>query len=67
MKFEIVNMEQIQLCGLSVELTRSQQTYFHLIQNHWQKFNATLKQNKIALGNNWQKFGVTIKRGDSYL
>ena len=37
----------IKVCGLVTVLTKSQTENFEIIQNHWSKFNAELKRNKL--------------------
>lgn len=66
MDFEIIKKEQLQICGLSVELINSQKENYRIIRKHWTRFNADLRNRKIVQGQNWEKFGVTIKKPDSY-
>jgi predicted transcriptional regulator YdeE len=60
--------QDIQTCGLEVELVTSQTENFKIIQNHWKVFNNVLKQLMLNQhGSNWTKYGITYKSADKYL
>jgi predicted transcriptional regulator YdeE len=60
-------LDKILTCGLSVEITTSQRQNFKIIQNHWVKFNAQLKQLNLTQNKgNWVKYGITYKIGEKY-
>jgi predicted transcriptional regulator YdeE len=57
----------IQVCGLVIELTKSQTNNFTIIQKHWKNFNDELKKFKLnKTGGNWTKYGITFKKGEKY-
>lgn len=59
--------QNIKVCGLVTELTKSQSENFGIIQNHWSKFNAELKRKKINQNSgNWEKYGITLKTDKKY-
>jgi predicted transcriptional regulator YdeE len=59
--------QNIQTCGLVVELTKSQTDNFGIIQKHWKTFNEELKRLKLnQTGCNWTKYGITFKTGNKY-
>lgn len=59
--------QNIKVCGLVTELTKSQSKNFGIIQNHWSKFNAELKRKKLNQnGGNWAKYGITLKTDKKY-
>jgi hypothetical protein len=39
----------IQVCGLVIELTKSQTNNFTIIQKHWKNFNDELKKFKLNM------------------
>ncbi len=54
--------QNIKVCGLITELTKSQSENFGIIQIHWTEFNAELKRRKLNQnGGNWTKYGITLK------
>jgi len=61
-----VFVEGLELSGLSVQLTCSQNQNHQIIAKHWQTFNHILKSKVLKLGRNWVKYGITKKMGDSY-
>ncbi|WP_347175531.1 GyrI-like domain-containing protein [Polaribacter uvawellassae] len=59
--------QNIKVCGLVTELTKSQSENFGIIQNHWSEFNAELKRKKLNQnGGNWTKYGITLKTNKKY-
>lgn len=59
--------QNIKVCGLITDLTKSQSENFGLIQNHWSEFNAELKRKKLNQnGGNWTKYGITFKTDKKY-
>jgi len=59
--------QNINVCGLSIQLTKSQSENFKIIKNHWLKFNAELKRKKLNQNDsNWTKYGITFKSNDKY-
>jgi predicted transcriptional regulator YdeE len=60
--------QNINVCGLVTELTKSQIKNFYIIQNHWTEFNAELKKRKLNQNDaNWTKYGITLKIEKKYL
>ena len=64
----MITIEQnIQTCGLVMELTKSQTDNFKIIQKHWVNFNEELKKLKLNQnGGNWTKYGITYKIDEKY-
>ncbi len=63
----VTHAEVITICGLEVELTRSQQVNYGIIQNHWKFFNRELKYRGLSQqGTHWKKFAVTYKKNDTF-
>ncbi len=59
--------QNIKVCGLVAELTKSQSENFGIIQNHWSEFNAELKRKKLNQNDgNWTKYGITLKTDKKY-
>ncbi len=59
--------QNIKVCGLVTELTKSQTENFEIIQNHWSEFNSELKRRKLNQnGGNWTKYGITFKTDKKY-
>ncbi|QNM84521.1 effector binding domain-containing protein [Polaribacter pectinis] len=59
--------QNIKVCGLVTELTKSQSENFGIIQNHWSEFNTELKRKKLNQnGGNWTKYGITFKTNKKY-
>ena len=67
MNFEIVDIEQLNCSGMSVQLTTSQIQNAYIISNHWRKFNRLLKVNNAKHGQDWKKYGVTKKQEGAYI
>ncbi len=63
----ITHTEPTKIIGLEVELTRSQQVNYGIIQKHWKLFNRELQKHGLSQqSDQWKKFGVTYKRDDTY-
>lgn len=59
--------QNIKVCGLVTELTKSQSENFGIIQNHWSECNAELKRKKLNRNvGNWTKYGITLKTDKKY-
>ena len=59
--------QNIKVCGLVTELTKSQTENFEIIQNHWSEFNTELKRRKLNQNDgNWTKYGITFKADNKY-
>lgn len=59
--------QNVKVCGLATQLTKSQTENFKIIQNHWSEFNAELKRKKLNQnGSNWTKYGITFKADKKY-
>ena len=59
--------QNINVCGLSTQLTKSQSENFKIIQNHWLKFNTELKRKELNQNSsNWTKYGITFKTDKKY-
>lgn len=58
---KIIHQPEIKVCGLSVELTRSQTENYSIITKQWQKFNRVLNLYNPIKNDSWVKFGVTYK------
>ncbi|MGA9637547.1 GyrI-like domain-containing protein [Flavobacterium sp.] len=59
--------QDIPLCGLQTELSKSQTQNYELIQNLWKTFNNELKKNNLNQNNiNWEKYGITFQTNDQY-
>ena len=59
--------QNIKVCGLVTELTKSQSENFGIIQSHWSEFNTELKRKKLNQnGGNWTKYGITFKTDKKY-
>lgn len=58
---QIINFNEIDLIGVSTELTKSQDKNYILIRELWKKFNIELKNIKNRKLENWEKFGVTYR------
>jgi len=66
-EFQMVNFRKIDLIGLEIKLTRSQDKNYILIRDLWKKFNPELKNIKNRRSGNWEKFGITYKKdGDIF-
>lgn len=66
MNSKIIYQNEIKLCGLSIELTRSQEKNFQIISQHWKHFNQTIFKAGLKQSTNWKKFGLTIRTNASY-
>ncbi|MFN6945153.1 MAG: GyrI-like domain-containing protein [Cytophagaceae bacterium] len=59
--------QNIDTCGLSIELTNSQTDNFKIIQNLWVTFNKELRKFNLNQNiGNWTKYGITFKVGEKY-
>ena len=57
----------IEVCGIVTELSKSQSENYLIIQKHWKKFNAELKQAELnKKDGNWTKYGITFKSNENY-
>lgn len=66
-EFQIVNFNKLDLIGLEIKLTKSQDKNYILIRDLWKKFNLKLKSIKNRKGGNWEKFGITYRKdGDIF-
>ncbi|MFH0854128.1 MAG: GyrI-like domain-containing protein [bacterium] len=59
---QIINFNEIDLIGVEIELTKSQDENYFLIRELWKKFNSELKNIKNRKSGNWEKFGVTYRK-----
>jgi predicted transcriptional regulator YdeE len=68
MEYLIKNVENKKLCGLSINITKSQDKNYEIINNLWKEFNKKLKISNLPrkLGGNWVKYGMAYKSGDIY-
>ena len=62
--FQPINFNKIDLIGIKVELTKSQNENFLLIRNLWKRFNLDLKNIENRKSSNWEKFGITFKENE---
>ena len=59
--------QNIEICGLVTQLTKSQSDNFIIIKNHWIVFNAELKKYNLNQKTGyWVKYGITYKIDDKY-
>jgi AraC family transcriptional regulator len=66
--YTIIPIENKKIYGLSVELTKSQDRNYAIINNFWKEFNAKLRFSDLPkkTGGNWEKYGITYKTGNVY-
>lgn len=56
-----IEFNEIELAGIRIELTKSQDENYFLIRNLWKRFNLELKNIKNRKSGNWEKFGITFR------
>jgi AraC family transcriptional regulator len=67
-EYKIVSIGNKKIYGLSIMLTKSQNSNYEIINNFWKEFNAKLRLSDLPknAGGNWEKYGITYKLGDMY-
>jgi AraC family transcriptional regulator len=67
-EYTIVPVKNKKLYGLSVELTKSQNHNYIIINNFWKYFNAKLRSFDLPkkAGEKWEKYGITYKIENIY-
>ena len=67
-EYTIASVKDKKLYGLSVILTKSQNSNYTIINNSWKEFNTKLRSSNLPkqVGGNWEKYGITYKTGDVY-
>ncbi len=66
MHFRRISLPQKELCGLPVELSKSQALNFQIISKHWKAFNYLIGEKGRTQSTNWEKYAITFKTNNQY-
>jgi AraC family transcriptional regulator len=59
-------LDGFSLCGLSVQITKSQSANAEICKRFWKELNQALAANQLAQGRHWQKFAITYNDSKGY-
>lgn len=65
---QLVDVELIDVVGISTTLTQSQSENAIIVSRLWQRLNAEIHQigNRLSSGSDWEKFGITYSQNHEY-
>jgi len=64
MEYKIEEHMSFTVCGMGIEITKSQSTNMKMCRSFWIDFNKALKANRLGQGGNWIKYAFTYKEND---